>query len=877
MTTTPSPAETVFFSQGKLLEGSFIAYICGVEVPIQRVQVHMTVGGQEPNAVVELLPDPLISRLGAEDRLEVVVFYLDPFFAESQKPNSPSDFRLLFEGEILGWSYTNSPQGRRLSLTCGNFLKILSDLQPVYLSGPDSHAMNISEPNVGSNMALTNDSLTFPWSIFFYGFDQTQTAAPTTAPTDGSGSKVPVGSQLIRRPYDLIINVLNAVTGEFANEKLGSVISPNFFARYMKRVAFTQRFIPSPIIETDPLLVKDGVFPLLRALRDDTVLSALARDVVELGQNAPIWAAVQQMFLRMYYETIAITTAPIAQVNREPGSDQNGVVIGPPTNKSTATKPNCILNYITKPQWLFGIAPTCNVIFPTMVQEIHFEESYVSQPTRLYLNDFTMTEIFNASEGVVASMAAMRSGYPKQVQNELNKRYGIGVNGANYNMDVSGKNFLLWPEEFFRGPRSAQVRMSRWFMMLTQYTQMQKPVSTEKQDASTTQTAKSGEVRSQAAFREVYARYEYYRQRAENRAGTVITIFNPYVIPGYPIVVFDDLTSGQHFTALATDVRHELSTDGWHTVVNYIGGQTLDEFFNELFDARVGNSEYGPLPELGAAPPYPIDEIRAVLQELVKAEEYFSALFHQQQTYVGVKKCAFDLTKAIEFILPSGQAVTFDSIMTSEDVQLTLARRLDAANTTQVAIDKQVQDYEAQLRAKVGPSPTALQAANLASQVLDYQQLLMDTSAARQQVYAQMTPGEPITSDILKKYVAIQPNTAFLPMFRDYYNAMRFAARPICTLEEYIDFRGKHGVRERRIEATDPAQGKGGVYYEKILNFKAGPGTPPAFDVNNCLTSPPIADLPDTRIDWESRLKAYRAKVILRKTNQRYEPKGSGQ
>jgi len=714
--------ESITFSYGKLLEGSFIAYICGIEIPVTRVQVHMSVGGQEPTALVELTPDPLITRLGAEDRVEIQVFYLDSFYPEVEQLGKPSDFRLLFEGEILGWAYTNSPRGRTMSLTCGNFLRILSDLQPVYLTGPESFAMNMAQNPAANTVQMTTNPLTFPWSIFFFGINQSKDSKP------------------IRRPYDLIMNVLDAVAGVEANDRLGSVLSPNFFGRYMQRVAFPHRFVPSPIIETEIMALPEeqgGIFPILRAIRDDSVLTALARGAMDMGQNAPIWVALQQMFLQMYYETLAITTSPIAQVNREMGdnSKNNGIIMGPPlfaypvdpekdkqikaaqeamlqrqmeearqaahdrvvlnleietwTDESSTdfienaanqagaaaskavqamslqqpakpTQPNCIINYITKPQWIFGIAPSCNVIFPSMIEEMHFEENFWAQPTRMYLNDLTYAEFFNADASVIMQLAAMRGGYPEQVQRELDKRYGTGANGPNFDLTVSGRNFLVWPEEFFKGPRAAQIRLPKWFMMLTQYTQTQQTVTQQgaaeakaalakgvalgKSEAQaiadlkkagkiqgTINTAKELEAvlrveqstlsETQIAFRKAYARYEYYRQRGEHRAGAVIMMFNPYIVPGYPIVVFDDLVSGQNFVAYATDIRHELSTSGWNTVVNFICGQALDEFLQELFDARVGNAGEGrvPLPDLGAAPPYPIDEIRNTMQVLPNA------------------------------------------------------------------------------------------------------------------------------------------------------------------------------------------------------------------------------------------------------------------
>ena len=113
-------------------------------------------------------------------------------------------------------------------------------------------------------------------------------------------------------------------------------------------------------------------------------------------------------------------------------------------------------------------------------------------------------------------------------------------------------------------------------------------------------------------------------------------------------------------------------------------------------------------------------------------------------------------------------------------------------------------------------------------------------------------------SRYLSEYQRFKPSAAYKPMFEEAAYAMRNKARPICTLEEYINFHEK-GVRVGRIEPNDRTQGKGGVFYEKILNLKQGPGDSPVLDQDNNLQSPIEAD---TRADWETRLLNYRKKVI---------------
>ena len=103
---------TKWFTSNRIYEGAYLVYIAGIEVPAQKVHVTMGVGGKEPTASIDLIFDLVFERLGAEDRLEVQVFYLDSTYPTVDNAYGSPKFCLLFEGEILGWSYTNSPRGQ---------------------------------------------------------------------------------------------------------------------------------------------------------------------------------------------------------------------------------------------------------------------------------------------------------------------------------------------------------------------------------------------------------------------------------------------------------------------------------------------------------------------------------------------------------------------------------------------------------------------------------------------------------------------------------------------------------------------------------------------------------------------------------------------
>lgn len=994
------------FTCNRVLEGSFLVYIAGIEVPVSSISVHMGVGGQEPTATIDVVPDPLIARLGAEDRLEVVAFYLDQIYPDVESKGAPPRFCLLFEGEILGWGYSNTPLGRRITFSCGNFVRILSDLVPFYLTGPEAIAMNAALPDSqAGTLTVLKSPTAFPWSVLFFGFDD-------SLPADDKGRYPlrPDPKRGIRRPYDLIQNILDLVNTVEAQKRCCSTVTTNFYTRYLRRVRLQHRFVPSPLLETEFMYSNEdnAVFPILGSVRDRDVIGVLLNEASQMGMNAPIWGVVQQIFLRMYYETLCISTAPIAQVDRTVGAPSFGEILGPPlfntptdaarraeaeaaayaklTKKKAEVdqiiadqimldldvdpdesydgsfdayvqsviqqsqaaahaelealaaankpklpiKPNCIINYVTKPLWMFGIAPSCNVLFPSLIKEIRFEENYTQQPTRVYLNDFSYAELVgNPSSSILTQMAALRAGYPSQVQRELDRRYGVLAAGNNFDPSISGKNFLVWPEEFFRGPKESSVRLPSWFIMLGQYAgsnktaddaaaieamkkidqavalgqdratvlaQMQAagqlpksvppivPGNKESADAALKglddilKGAQGRETSTIKELRQAYARYEYYRQRAELRSGMVSMAFNPYVIPGYPIVVFDDLASGQHFVAYATDVTHDLSVRGMSTTVQFTHAQTLDEFLQEVYDARVGNTPTKiAYPNIGAAPPQPIDALRDVMQTQSRAEDYFTKLLHQGYEYDETKTNAFNFERAILLVGPTGETYSFSDVMDAQAAQLAQKKAEEEMQAAFSEMERVIAEAEQNARSGsvIGLVPGTADFESKLNAWLEnsIKPMANDVLEDKRRNIVAKTPSAPVVSDILQTYVAIQPTMMFEDMFRGYINALRFNSRPICTLEEYIAFRGRRGTRIGRIEATDPNQGKGGVYYEQILNLTPGPGDPPTFDDNNNLVSPKASELPDTRADWGSRLKAYRRKVLYKRAGWRPDPK----
>jgi len=937
------------FSTNRAREGAYLVYINGVQVPGAQVQVHFEVN-QIPNASVSLAPDPVLNGLGAEDRVELQVFYKDDDYYGEPK------MCLLYDGAIAGQSYSNGPFSRSLSFNSFDHLQVLDTLNPYFASGVPGAVMPAFGSPSGTDATLPASELTMPWNIMFAGLDQ---------------------KTVIRRPYDFVENILKISCGRKEIEKLGSVVTAQFYARHLTKLAFPRRFIPSPLLETELLksddVYGDGAFPMIRVMRTNGVFKAIARSVAKIGLGSTMWRTIQGLFASMYYELLAIPAPPIVQVDRTRGTELNGTILGPPrwvSNEEAEAKnsarilfkdlvaayddaspdrPNYLLNYVTKPQWIFGVAPACNVVFPSMISEINVQLNYWSSPTRLYVNDNIKSSVNAGDSAASQTLGHLAYGYPEQVQYELDKRYKKA--SADFNPTVSGKNLLVWPEEFFRGPSSAELQSPNWLVYVEQHLQsmmtrdeqlardalhtldayldnmevnartnalIEVDLETEGQSVSDEDRAKMVVEREKKIQREllkgnrvkmdmflehlrstglidksvtnvdaarealnkraydqelqrdrikrVLARYEFQRMRGQARAATVTMAFNPYLVPGYPVMVFDELSSGQHLVGYLKNVTHNLSSDGMSTTISLLYVQNLEEFVHEVFDARMGNSPDGVLENVQAAPPIAISEVRDVVQYLDRSEEYFSLLLHQGASYKGrTKRTAFDFTSAIRFEV-NDKHYTFDDLF-SEQARLEQKRRADQEVKDLEEVQKLVDERVAELKKKyvVATEPYAsvvgldkgtleVTAEKFAEKVVQIMAIEEERAYQKKLERELKKPREHLASPILSSYTAIVPSAEFKPMFENFDRAMSFVSRPVCTLDEYIRFRGRWGTRVGAIKDM------GVTYYTKILGLRAGPGDTPEFNANNVVTTPKLEDIPDTRVDWTARLMRYRGK-----------------
>jgi len=551
------------YSVNSLNQAAWLVYINGIEVPVIGWTVNYGLWSFA-TANINMVPHPTLQRIGAEDRLQVAIFYLDLFW----DLNQPT-FRLLGEFEVIGMSYIGSGFSRQISLNCVSPLQIFSQLKFFYIASVDD-AIRGALPGAKSDTTVGQiPKPMYPASLFLEGLTQPQTTGIDA---------------FIKRPVDLVLNIFRSLLSDTESVQspttttvtipasATSIPGKNFFARWMKMNNFHMRWAALPEFEDD--FTEAGCFPIIKAAQDVNTLTTVRDKFSEsVGPAGSAWDLLQQVLGYMYMEIITIPAPSASTITPK-------TFVLPSLNAEIIPEGNIrtIPTYCVKPQSFFGLAPTCNVIFPSMLDSIQSSESYLTQPTRLYLNESYMSQVVKGPEtsGSTNSMAddLLSTAYPPAVRARM-KELASGTTGAN------NKNLLLYPEEFFKGPVTKRMSAPPWLILL--------------QASLKKKTQVDGAIPIVGALGNIfdlYAQYEYFRARYADRNGALNMDFNPYPIPGFPCVVFDDRNVCFDTMGYIINVSHTAAATGtFKTAISTSFNRTIAECLGYEYQSELLESE----------------------------------------------------------------------------------------------------------------------------------------------------------------------------------------------------------------------------------------------------------------------------------------------
>jgi hypothetical protein len=447
---------------------AWLVYLNGVEVPTNAVSVQYGVW-QIPTAQVTLPPHVMLQRLGYEDRIMVTIFYLDEFY----EPTRPK-FCLMGEFELVEWNYTSSGTGRAIQLSCRSPLQIWEQLRFYYMSSFDDIVVGNTSVAQTSGDQIIAPQVLYPYSLFKFGLVPT---TPDIEAQKAQGTTTPATQdfEFIKTPSDFIWNLFRGIIGKISEDDIVSkpagtvpksscaVPGRNFFARWVIKNEFHRRWMGLAGIDDAVVNGVKGSFPLLDAVTNETVIKAIQQQLgVSSGSSGSAWEILQKVLGLMLMEIGTTPAPPIGHVDL--GSRTYTAAFTEKSKRGGEGEYSTIFTHYIKPQCFFALPPVCNVIFPSMITSYSFSENYLAQPTRIYLGESFLTEILTSNATADISALArnqLTTGYPKVV-NDWVKAY---ILDPKHNT----KNFLIYPEEFFKGPVTKHVGAPPWAYLLDQY------------------------------------------------------------------------------------------------------------------------------------------------------------------------------------------------------------------------------------------------------------------------------------------------------------------------------------------------------------------------------------------------------------------------
>jgi len=696
------------------------------------------------------------------------------------------------------------------------------------------------------------------------------------------------------------------------------VVLSGFFARHMRLLRFREHWMCSPYLEgfpgdssKDPTL-GGGVFPMLRSKGAKRFFKAMLRRTGEkMGPQGRVLSLVSNLYNLMFYR-IQELPAPPAYISSKysiPDKQFKSVLDGLedgeiPNYSDIYSKAYAkgghvtIGSYLTAPVAPYAIPPSCNVIFPCQRISLSLTNSTNSPPTRVYYNRRNQLGKLNLSSKAPGhNYDASRVGYPSIAAGLSQKAAG----GSSRDLEA-----LVFPEEYFRGPR---VKMS---YAHPSYSAIQDFANSARFSESKLRSGKAATVfdtdpesvnysieaveKSSSKGISSYGLYymlaqkEYQDARTASRGGSISTVFNPYIIPGFPCAVLSGDDSGMQYYAKIASVTHTLSNQGAATTSISISNvrDIKDNLKQVVIDRAITD----------ISPSDPIKEIRNLLQVSESAEEYYRSLLKRgEQVSQVLSPEVIRLTQLVDDLYSRVQeaeeterayilgVLTFKdlagkeySYAERESGRLSLNRRrgdLKLTEEERTKVKSLLAESASFIRAREDHAKAKQQLEEELRKAEDQQ----DAASAEYKT-GTMIPCSFDVKDLLGWKVeehstpkrinildtdvypdddepvwGVPDNSKLVPLaetrgyFKDVDMAMKYNSRPVCTLEEYIHF---YAVADRSPGSDEVGRGRGvrgrrrvhscgAVYYDIIRSFVSGPGLQPGstVDGNNYYKSNP--------------------------------------
>lgn len=229
------------------------------------------------------------------------------------------------------------------------------------------------------------------------------------------------------------------------------------------------------------------------------------------------------------------------------------------------------LTIVVKPECCFIEPPACNVIYPTLKNSISYARDPKSEPTRIMAISDPISYMFGGASTSLTQLITMAFLDEEETKNSdgttttVPKVVSLNAikNAFDVKLDLKHPQYNLTTFEKKYGIRilkDARGEDLYLFLASKGKTNGKKPTYVYAR-SNMTEICKT---------LERLAKYSLLRARYEPRRGSCEMYFNPYIVPGFPMLSIEgSATSTLNIYAYVTSVTHNITDNGWGTTISF--------------------------------------------------------------------------------------------------------------------------------------------------------------------------------------------------------------------------------------------------------------------------------------------------------------------
>ncbi len=565
-------------------------YIAGILVPTTRVSIN-SVFNQPPSAEIAMPAYSELMYLGDMDRVPVHIFV-----RETMVENA--NFLLLFEGYVTDTSYVNSASQRSIMVTAISILDILEDVRLRFLSQLENYLEPALPGNKDLAMHAQANALTFPLYLLQYGLvpaDDKEEHTPCCFPSDyleNIYAFIQKSSPPEEQEQREDTQELPAPLGPLHASALTA-----YYGKYTRDIFLLNRFERLPYFDkpgSDNTFAWNSgevkateevegektatIFPMMYGMRQSEALGLLTHSITSIAQKLTAMELLAFLVEQMEYEYLFITNPAYHQEkppkkeeaesgeqlknSNEPGAEQKNAEQQEQDQAKKKEKLDRLVCSCLKPLLNDSLPPGCNVIYRSMVNNLSATIRHKGIPTRVRVYDQygALAKLTMTTEPSPLNQFGLITYYPSK---EF-KKFDQEETTPPYLNYLASE--LLEVEEF-TGPWVRELNSPPWFFYL----------QNSNLGGVSELTIDGVPVPTAQAFKERFLRRQLLNSKYLMRQMEVMEIFDPYITPGFPGVVFDSGDSGFAYAGHVLSVTHNISAQEVSTTVGFNFVRPLNE------------------------------------------------------------------------------------------------------------------------------------------------------------------------------------------------------------------------------------------------------------------------------------------------------------